>query len=107
MPFFKESELKSKFPFEGIKFKAAYGKNAMITIFDIDPNSVVPKHKHPHEQISYVIQGAVEFTLEGETRLLKEGEGVVILPNQEHGAKALFKPVKILDAWNPIREEYR
>jgi len=107
MNFFKESELKVKFPFEGIKLRSVYGQKAMITIFDFDPGTSVPAHKHPHEQITYVIKGELEFTLEGNTRLLKEGDGVSILPNQEHGARVLSKATKVIDSWNPLREEYR
>ncbi|MBM4135652.1 MAG: cupin domain-containing protein [Nitrospira sp.] len=64
-------------------------------------------HKHPHEQITYVIEGEMEFTLNGEIRILKAGDGVVILSNQEHSARILNRPTKAVDAWDPIREDYR
>ncbi|MEN8262135.1 MAG: cupin domain-containing protein [Nitrospirota bacterium] len=67
---------------------------------------MIPSHKHPHEQITYVIEGEIEFTLESETKILKAGDGVVIMPNQEHSAKILSKPAKAIDAWYPIKEDY-
>ena len=107
MSFFSESELKTKQILEGITLKAVSGEKTMMTLFEFEPDAVVPSHKHPHEQITYVIEGAMEFTVEGEKRILRKGDGVVILSNQEHSAKVLSKPAKAIDAWYPIREDYK
>ena len=78
----------------------------MMTFFEFEPDAVIPSHKHPHEQITYIIEGEMEFTVEGETRLLKKDDGVVIRSNQEHSARVLDKPAKAVDAWYPVREDY-
>lgn len=106
MSFFKESELKVKKVIEGITLKAVHSDKTMMTFFEFEPNSVIPSHKHPHEQITCIIEGAIEFTLEGETKILHAGDGVVISSNQEHSAKILSKPTKAVDAWYPVREDY-
>ena len=104
MTFFKESDLKTEQILEGITLKAISGDKTMMTFFEFEPNAVIPSHKHPHEQITYIIEGEMEFAqLEGETKILKEGDGVVILSNQEHGAIVLNKQTKAVDAWYPIR----
>ena len=107
MSFFRESELEAKNVLDGITLKSVSGSRTMMTFFDFEPGSSIPSHKHPHEQITYVIEGEMEMVLDGETKLLKAGDGVVILPNQDHSAKILSKPVKAVDAWYPIREEYK
>ena len=107
MNFFKESELKTKQILEGITLKAISGDKTMMTFFEFEPNAVIPSHKHPHEQITYVIEGEMEFTVEGETNVLRKGDGVVIPSNVEHSARVLDKPTKAVDAWYPIREDYR
>ncbi len=107
MNFFKERDLNVKQVFEGISLRAVSGDKAMMTIFDFVPGAVIPSHKHPHEQITYVVKGELEFTVEGKTQLLGEGDGVVVLSNQEHSAKVLSKPTKAVDAWSPIREDYK
>jgi len=106
MNFFEKSDLQAKQVLEGITLRAISGNKTMMTFFEFEPNAVIPPHKHPHEQITYVIEGEMEFTVEGETRILKNGDGVVILSNQEHSAKILNKPAKAVDAWYPIREDY-
>lgn len=105
--FFGERELAAKQVLEGITLRAVTGEKTMMTFFDFAPDAVIPPHRHPHEQITYVIEGAIEFTLEGETRGLKTGEGVVIPPDREHGARVLSGPARAVDAWYPIREDYR
>jgi len=105
--FFSESELKTKQILEGITLKAVSGEKTMMTLFEFEPDAVVPSHKHPHEQITYVIEGEMEFTVEGEKKILRKGDGVIILSNQEHSARILDKPAKAIDAWYPIREDYK
>jgi len=106
MGFFRESDLKAKQVLEGITLKAVSGDKTMMTFFEFEPNAVIPSHKHPHEQITYIIEGKMEFTIEGETMILKEGEGVVIPSNQEHSARGMDESTKAVDAWYPIREDY-
>ena len=106
MSFFREDELAARNVLEGITRRAVAGNKTMLTIFEFAPHAVIPSHRHPHEQITYVAEGEMEFTVDGETRLLKKGEGVVILSDQEHSARVLDKPAKAVDAWYPIREDY-
>jgi quercetin dioxygenase-like cupin family protein len=107
MFFFRETELKARQLLEGITLRAVSGDKTMMTFFEFEPHALIPHHTHAHEQITYVIEGEIEFTVDGETKLLKAGDGVIILSNQEHSARILDRPAKALDAWYPIREDYR
>ncbi len=106
MSFFSESNLQVKQPIEGVKLKAISGDKTMMTIFEFEPNAVIPSHKHPHEQITYILEGELEFTVEGKTKILRKGDGVVISSNREHSVKVLKTPAKAVDAWYPRREDY-
>jgi len=107
MFFFRKSELRPTQLLEGITLRAVSGDKTMMTFFEFEPHALIPRHRHVHEQITYVIEGEIEFTVDGETRLLSTGDGVIILSNREHSARTLGKPAKALDAWYPIREDYR
>lgn len=61
-------------------------------------------HSHPHEQISYCLKGAVEFTVDGDKRVIREGETIFIPGGARHGVKALM-PSALLDAFTPLRED--
>ncbi len=107
MSFFSVDELPGTEMLPGVVRRAVHLEHAMITFFDFAPGSVVPMHDHPHEQISYVVSGAMEFTLGDETQVLRAGDGACCPPGVPHGAVILDKPTVALDAWYPLREDYK
>ena len=104
--FFKISELKTKEIKKGITLRAVANRNTMITFFEFASNSIVPEHKHPHEQITVVTEGSLKMTIGGETKTLKAGEGVVIPPDVAHKAISSEQITKAFDTWYPLREDY-
>ena len=98
MEYFDTGELRQKQVLEGITLRSVYGESAMMTFFDLDEGAVIPPHRHMHEQISYVLEGELEFTLEGEKRVLSKGQGVVVHADVEHSAIVTKGPAKALDA---------
>ena len=107
MAYFSIGTLPSTRMLPGIDRRAAWLPGVMLTFFTFEPNSVVPEHTHPNEQITFVTGGAMRFTLAGETRVLRPGDGVCIPPNAPHAAVILDEPTEAIDAWNPPREDYK
>ncbi len=107
MHFFKIDDLPGTQMLPGIERRAVWLDGVMLTFFTFAPNSVVPEHAHLNEQITVVTKGAMEFTLGGETRLLRDGDGVCIPPDMPHRAVILDEPTEAYDAWNPPREDYK
>ena len=62
------------------------------------------EHSHVHEQISYCVAGRFEYSLDGRTLLLSEGESVYVPSNARHGAKALEQGA-LIDVFTPVRED--
>jgi quercetin dioxygenase-like cupin family protein len=55
---------------------------------DLDPAVTAPKHRHPGEEIDYVIEGTLEYQLEGQPPVtLKAGEVVFIPAGTAHTVK--------------------
>jgi quercetin dioxygenase-like cupin family protein len=106
MPFYSVDDLPEARPAAEIRRRAVYLEKTMITFFEFEQGAIVPPHDHPHEQITYVISGALEFTLEDETRVLRAGDGAAVPANARHRAIAL-EPSVLLDAWSPVRDDYR
>jgi quercetin dioxygenase-like cupin family protein len=107
MSFFTVSDLSEAEMMPGVTRRAVFLENLMLTFFDFSPGSVVPEHHHPHEQITYVLEGALEFHLDGEVRVLRAGEGACCPPHASHKAVVLDEPTRVLDAWHPPREDYK
>lgn len=107
MSYFEKRDLPSVEMLPGIRRQAVWLSNVMVTYFAFEPGSVVPQHRHPHEQITIVTKGALRFTLDGETRILRSGDGVSIPSNVLHSAITLGEATEAIDAWSPLREDYR
>ena len=105
MGFFKAGELVRKDVLPGIRVGSVHLADLMLTHFTFKAGAVVPMHSHPHQQITFLVEGEMEFTLEGEPRLIRAGEGCVVPPGTQHSVRALTEAAAI-DCWHPIREDY-
>ncbi len=106
MYFYSKDQLPTKEVLPGIVLRSVYLENSMMTFFDIQPHSRIPRHKHPHEQISYLVRGAMKMTVGDETRMMRQGDIAVIPPNVEHEIETGDEPVLAIDGWHPKREDY-
>ena len=91
----------------GIITRTFWGENILIGVVDLEANTEVPLHSHSYEQISFVLEGELEFTVADETTLLKAGQLAVIPGDVAHGAKTGDQPAKVLDVFSPAREDYK
>lgn len=62
-------------------------------------------HRHPHAQLSYILSGRFEFHVGEETKPLRPGDSVSVLPHQTHGCLCLEEGV-VLDIFSPMREDF-
>lgn len=83
----------------------AYGEEMMLVENVFLPGDTAPEHSHPHAQITYVIEGALEFTLDGDTRILHGGDSVFMEPYAVHKAVAVEKSL-LIDMFAPMREDF-
>ncbi|MGV3492057.1 MAG: cupin domain-containing protein [Devosia sp.] len=72
----------------------------------IDAGAVLPEHHHEHEQVAMVLGGEIELTVDGVTQRVKAGGVLVIPPNAVHSGRAITA-VDVIDAFAPVREDYR
>ena len=64
------------------------GREVIQVRVDIDPGVVSPRHKHPGEEIIYVLEGSLEYEVEGKPPVtLKAGEVLFIPAGTIHAAK--------------------
>jgi quercetin dioxygenase-like cupin family protein len=67
---------------------AAPGHEAVIVRAELDPAGSVPRHTHPGDEISYVLEGEAEVLIDGEkARVVKAGEAFVIPAGKVHAAR--------------------
>jgi len=83
----------------------AYSPNMMLVRHQLTRGWVGSSHRHPHEQLIYVVSGRIEFVGDGETFDLRPGDSVLVKENIEHQAMAL-EDSEVLDVFAPYREDY-
>ncbi|TMI93261.1 MAG: cupin domain-containing protein [Bacteroidetes bacterium] len=98
--------LKSKEVVPGITGYYAHGDKHTFGYVEIKKGSVVPEHRHVHEQITYVIEGQLNMTIGGEFCPLTPGMYHIIPSNMPHGAVAITD-CKVIDTFSPVREDYQ
>ncbi|NHM31390.1 cupin domain-containing protein [Neobacillus terrae] len=82
------------------------GGSLMMAEVAFEKNAVGAIHSHPHEQISYIVQGSFEFNLDGDIQIVRKGDSIYIPSNIKHGVKALDDDSIILDVFTPQREDF-
>jgi len=83
----------------------AHGQEMMMVENEFVPGDTAPEHEHPHSQITYVISGALEFTVDGEMKVLRKGDSVYIAPHAVHSALAT-EDTMVIDMFAPMREDF-
>jgi len=64
------------------------GREAIQVRVDIGPGELAPRHKHPGEEIIYVLEGTLEYEIEGKSPVtLKAGDVLFIPYGTVHSAK--------------------
>jgi quercetin dioxygenase-like cupin family protein len=106
MPFTTLSQLPSRNVFAGVAGHYAHLERLSVGEVDLASGALVPTHQHPHEQVSYVLAGRVEFTVGAETCVMEPGACALIPGGTPHGCRALTA-CRILDLFSPVREDYR
>jgi quercetin dioxygenase-like cupin family protein len=85
--------------------KVIAGEKAMVAQVFLKKDAVVPEHHHESEQITYILEGALKFELEGREVVVHKGEVLHIPSNVPHRAVALEDTLD-LDIFSPLREDW-
>src|SRR5688500_14959976 len=88
--------------------KLITGDRMMLAHVYLAKGCIVPKHSHENEQLTYILEGALRFTL-GEDQALEvtvsAGEVLHIPSNLPHRAEALEDTLDV-DIFSPPREDW-
>ena len=88
-----------------ISRKIISGDKAMVAQVFLKKGAVVPEHHHESEQITYILEGALKFQIEGKEIVVRKGEVLSIPSNVPHRAVALEDTLD-LDIFSPIRVDW-
>ena len=84
------------------------GERMMLAHVYLDKGSVVPKHSHENEQLTYILEGALRFWIgedESQEVIVRAGEVLHIPSNVFHKAEALEDTLDV-DIFDPPRQDW-
>ena len=90
---------------EMISRKIVTGEREMLAQVYLKKGAVVPIHSHESEQVTYVLQGALKFLINGEEITVREGEVLHIPGWVPHQAEAIDDTFE-MDIFSPIRHDW-
>src|SRR5260370_2601278 len=81
------------------------GDELMLARILLKKGCVVPEHSHVNEQLTYVVEGALKFWIDGKEIVVRAGEVLCIPSNMPHKAEAIEDTVD-MDVFYPPRQDW-
>ena len=93
----------------GRERRVAHTDNLMVVVWDFADGPTQepdPPHSHPHEQVTYVVEGEVLFFVGEESSRLGPGDMVTVPSNQPHTVQPMTPRLRLIDSFTPLRNEF-
>jgi len=81
------------------------GQDIMVARVLMKKGAIVPLHSHHNEQVTYILEGALKFWIDGKEIVVNAGEVLTIPRNMPHKAEALMDTIDV-DVFNPPRADW-
>jgi quercetin dioxygenase-like cupin family protein len=90
----------------GVQRRFISGERTTVGQIWIAKGALVPEHTHQSEQVSYIVEGALRFTLGGHDIVTVNAGEILVIPSMlPHSAEALEDTYDI-DLFAPRREDW-
>jgi quercetin dioxygenase-like cupin family protein len=83
----------------------SYSKDIMLVRHKMEPGWIGAAHSHPHEQLVFVVSGAIQLTVAGVTHALSAGDSILVAGGIQHQART-DRASEVLDVFTPYRADY-
>ena len=105
MPFVDTSSLKVTERLPGWFGRYFHTAHMTFAHYEFKRGSTIHEHFHPQEEVYEVIEGEIELTVEGETKIARPGMVAIVPSNARHSVKALTDGRAII-VDSPARPEF-
>lgn len=101
---FDEIETKEIAP--GFYSKLIHTDTNTINFIEVNAGCAIPRHRHVHQQCSFVLEGIFELTVDNTPHQLDKGIFAVIPADAWHSGRAITN-CRLIDIFSPAREDYQ
>jgi len=82
----------------------AFSKNCLLVEYIGEKGTTMDNHQHTNEQLGYLVEGKLEYTIGEEKYIAEPGDSWCIPEEVEHCAIAL-EDSRVIEVFTPVREE--
>jgi quercetin dioxygenase-like cupin family protein len=93
-------------PWDGLLARTVHGERMSFTVVELAPGSVVPEHRHPHEQVGLLLGGSLTFVVSEESRELGPGGTWRIPGDVPHSVTTGPDGAVVVEVFSPVREDW-
>lgn len=105
-PFIVSEEIAWETVDNGVERKIlGHDDEIMMVCVRFEKGAIGTLHHHVHRQISYVESGRFEVQIDGNKKLLEQGDCFFVAPDLVHGVVALEKG-SLVDVFTPARKDF-
>jgi quercetin dioxygenase-like cupin family protein len=101
--FIDTSKLSVKEPRTGWRGRFFHSEHMTFAYYTVAAGASVHEHEHSNDEVWNVVEGELEVTIAGETRVLGPGAAAVIPPSAPHSVKAITDARTIVVDY-PVRD---
>src|ERR1700694_4865181 len=106
--FYRWDSMKKERVSDMLERRLITGERMMLAHVYLKKGCIVPKHSHENEQLTYILEGALKFSLgeDGSEEItVRAGEVLLIPSNVPHKAEALEETLDV-DVFSPPRQDW-
>jgi len=92
---------------DGIAGRVVHGERLTLGLIELEPDAVLPEHRHESEQVGMVISGSITFSIGTERQTLGPGGTWRIPSNVSHEAVIGPEGAVVIDVFSPVREDWK
>ncbi len=81
------------------------GDRVTVARFELKRGGIVPMHAHENEQVSFVLDGALKFKIDGREVIVRGGEVLQIPGTVPHEVEVL-EDTLVVDVFSPVRQDW-
>ncbi len=88
-----------------IERRVLSGKQGMIVWWRLKAGARAEAHRHPHEQIVWMLKGQMDFRIGDERRSMRAGD-VAVIPGETEHEGSFPEDAEVIDVFSPVREDF-
>jgi quercetin dioxygenase-like cupin family protein len=91
---------------KGVAGRCIIGERSMFAVVELEPNTAVPEHRHPQEQLGLVLAGGGRFRVGDDVVDVRPGSTWNIPPDVPHEFIVGPDGAVVIDVFTPNREDW-